>query len=99
MPEDLEQRRRHARNKLREQSNRSRHVPIAEVNEVKIPGGKAPFRHDFDEATTAHRFRLYQRRQIADAAARLEAPASDRKNHSSRMSARNGASSSVSRAS
>jgi hypothetical protein len=83
MPEDLEQRRRHARNKLREQSNRSRHVPIAEVNEGKIPGGKAPFRHDFDEATTAHRFRLYQRRQIADAAARLEAPASDRKNHSS----------------
>jgi hypothetical protein len=59
------------------------HVPIAEVNEGKIPGGKAPFRHDFDEATTAHRFRLYQRRQIADAAARLEAPASDRKNYSS----------------
>jgi hypothetical protein len=33
--------------------------------------GKAPFRHDFDEATIAHQFRLYQRRQIADAAARL----------------------------
>jgi hypothetical protein len=31
----------------------------------KILGGKAPFRHDFDEATIAHQFRLYQRRHIA----------------------------------
>jgi CheY-like chemotaxis protein len=29
------------------------------VNEGKILGGKAPFRHDFDEATIARQFRLY----------------------------------------
>ena len=39
---------RHAPREFREQSNRSRHVPIGEVNEGKILGGKAPFRHDLD---------------------------------------------------
>jgi hypothetical protein len=65
----LKKRRRHLHGKFLEHANRSRHVPVAEMNERKIEGAKAPLWHDLDQAAVAHEFRLNHRRQVADPAA------------------------------
>jgi acetylornithine deacetylase/succinyl-diaminopimelate desuccinylase-like protein len=66
----LEQCWRHPAGEFLEQSHCSRHVAVAEVNQRKVLGAEAPFRHDFDKAAVAHQFGLHHWRQIANAAAR-----------------------------
>ena len=56
------QRRCHSGREFLEQPHRPLHVAVAEMDQRKVLGAEAPFRHDFDEPSVAHQLGLYDRR-------------------------------------